>query len=402
MKKIAIITLSLLVVLLSSCDLEFSNNNSVFTDSAPVIGGTGSNGSPSVNVAGSDVVFTVRNIEGYVATSWSVTYPDRTVKELPIADSGKLVLPIPSSGSYKVLVQYKLAEGSAVTEEMNTSASLISTKVFNRIIPQKVDGVYKNTYSAAEIAEKCGMDSFYINLGRIADRVSGVTVGRTAYKEGESVKISIGMDAFFVDDAYYVDAEGNLWLNALSLYFANILGDQIIVNDSVCLDLADEVIKENTLEYDLLGFVAAHGAPDSTVSSFTKVEGESNTFDVTVRCGMETLRYFYEGDKHDTEAGTGDWGHNTGDAAEDIIIIRTTEHYDGTVAEKLGFDKGSDKGYYLNGWYSKKDWDEESKVIRKKSYTITKEHIILSSSGEYKGVFTATFNVKPEAPAEGH
>lgn len=394
MKKMTIAAIAIMLVLLSGCDLEFSNAGSVIDDVKPAIDGAIS----SSAVVGSDIIIKADDVASYQVSSWIITYKDGTEKEI---SGSELSMPLKESGSYKAMPVYTLVSSSELAAAMKNSAEVISSKVFNKVLPEKVDGVEKNQFTATELEAKCGVDSFYINLGKVADNILGIKVGRTEYREGEAVKISIGMNSFFCDLAYNLDEEGNLWVNVLSVYFANILKDKIIINDSICLDLADSVIEENKLDYDLLGFVSAHGKPQDTVSSFTRVEGEENTFDVTVRCGMEMLRYCYTGDEHNTDETSSSFGRNTGAAAEDMIIIRTTQIYNGKVTESLGFDVGKDKGYYLNGWYTQADWDA-GKVSRNEKYTVIKESIILDEDGQYKGVFTATFNITPERPQDGH
>lgn len=393
MKKTAIVILSLLLVLAVSCDLQFSNEASIFDDVKPEVKGD----IGKSEVVGADVVIHAPDIADYTVSSWIVTYRDRAEENIK---GEVLTLPIEEAAHCTVMPVYTVNNDSAIVEGLKKSTEAIGAKVFNKITPS--DGGPLNL-TAEELSLATGVDSFYVNLGKVADNVTSLGIGNARYEKEQVVRISIGMNAFLSDVAFKVDENGNLLVNSVALYFANVFSDSVVVNDEIELDYSDSAIEHKTLEFTPLGFVEV-GDRNGVVSEFTKVDGDENALKVTLRCGTESFRFAYEGDNSIHDISNSNAGLNTGDASDDILLIRSRTTTDGKTVESLGFDVGKEKGTYFNGWYYQANWDDTSsgRVSRRVPYSVEKEYIVLSADGQYKGEFAFSADITPMRPSDGH
>ena len=202
----------------------------------------------------------------------------------------------------------------------------------------------------------------YVDLGSFGDVTSFQLSGISYDSDDPTMKVSVGMGAFYEGDhVYEVTSEGKLLVNKASLLFSVLAGEPLVVNGVSYDDYSVGSIGKIDIDTDSIKFGS---------ETVTDEEGSDGYYDINVTKKNTKLSYKYTGSV---------------DADRVYVITRDTASEDVTQNSIIEINAAGEAYAYLSAW--------EADITESKTQIIRKDGIVIDKDGAVKGMYELKLKV---------
>lgn len=202
----------------------------------------------------------------------------------------------------------------------------------------------------------------YVDLGSFGDVTSFQLSGISYDNDDPTMKVSVGMGAFYEGDhVYEVTSEGKLLVNKASLLFSVLAGEPLVVNGVSYDDYSVGTIGNIAIDPESIEFGG---------EAVEAAEGNDGYYDINVTEKNTMLSYKYTG---------------SADADRVYVITRDTATEDVTQNSIIEINAAGEAYAYLSAW--------DADITESKTQTIRKDGIVIGEDGAVKGMYELKLNV---------
>ena len=202
----------------------------------------------------------------------------------------------------------------------------------------------------------------YVDLGSFGEVTSFQLSGISYDSDDPTMKVSVGMGAFYEGDhVYEVTSEGKLLVNKASLLFSVLAGEPLVVNGVSYDDYSVGSIGKIDIDTDSIKFGS---------ETVTAEEGSDGYYDINVTEKNTKLSYRYTGSE---------------DSDRVYVITRDTASEDVTQNSIIEINAAGEAYAYLSAW--------GVDITESKTQTIRKDGIVIGADGAVKGMYELKLNV---------
>ena len=210
----------------------------------------------------------------------------------------------------------------------------------------------------------------YVDLGSFGNVTSFQLSGISYDSDDPTMKVSVGMGAFYEGDhVYEVTSEGKLLVNKVSLLFSVLAGEPLVVNGVSYDDYSVGSIGKIDIATDSIKFGS---------ETVTAEEGSDGYYDINVTEKNTKLSYKYTGSE---------------DADRVYVITRDTATEDVTQNSIIEINADGEAYAYLSAW--------GADITESKTQTLRKDGVVIGKDGAVKGMYELKLNVTFYPAAKG-